>query len=421
MLVFHGKELLVNYENYVEFCKTDWQKQVLEAIRDSGGNITKAAKRLDKGRSTVSEIYGKIIRNAARQGYSPDHGMTHAVPDGYHVKGTSTLYDLDGNPKMQWVKSSLDHERQKQLIEEFTESFIKEVPPLESIPEPKKIKFDKDIIPWFQIGDAHIGMLSHEAEVGHNFDLKIAERELIKAMTLLIERSPVCERCVIQDLGDGTHYENMTATTEASGHALDADGRHPKMIRVYAKVMRAIIEKALTRFKYVDVIVNQGNHSRTNDFWMAILLEHLYKKCKRLTVLDNSSVFIPYRMGNVFVLCHHTDKCKPVQLAGVMANDFAQDWGETKYHYIDGGHVHHSQSKKELNGAIYESWNQLAPIDKYAHDKGYRSRSCLTMVERSKTYGEVGRKTVTIEEIKDILESLPAGTTANKRRDVYSV
>lgn len=411
----------MNYKDYIPFCKTDWQKQVLDAISDSDGNITKAAKSLSRGRATVSEIYGKIIKNAAMQGYSPDHGMTHAVPDGYHVKGTSTLYDFDGNPKMQWVKSGLDYERQKQIIEEFTESFIKEVPHLESIPDPQKTKFNKDIIPWFQIGDAHIGMLSHEAEVGHNFDLKIAERELIKAMTLLIDRSPVCERCVIQDLGDGTHYENMSATTEASGHALDSDGRHPKMIRVYAKVMRAIIEKALSRFKYVDVIVNQGNHSRTNDFWMVILLEHLYRDSKRLTVLNNSSVFIPYRMGNVFVLCHHTDKCKPAQLAGVMANDFAQDWGETKYHYIDGGHVHHSQSKKELNGAIYESWNQLAPIDKYAHDKGYRSRSCLTMVERSKTYGEVGRKTITIEEIKDILESLPAGTTANKRREVYSV
>lgn len=151
------------------------------------------------------------------------------------------------------------------------------------------------------------------------------------------------------------------------------------------------------------------------------MLEIAYENNPRFNILNNDSVFIPYRMGNVFVLCHHTDKCKPTQLAAVMANDFAHDWGETAYHYIDGGHVHHRQTAKELNGAIYESWNQLAPMDKYAHDGGWRSRSCLNVVLRSKTYGEKGRITITAEEIKDLLDSLPEGTTANKRRKVYTV
>jgi hypothetical protein len=47
--------------------------------------------------------------------------------------------------------------------------------------------------------------------------------------------------------GDFTHYENFTATTEASGHALDYDSRFPKMIKAYARIMRFIIDKALTK------------------------------------------------------------------------------------------------------------------------------------------------------------------------------
>ena len=34
----------------------------------------------------------------ARQGWSPEHDMTKQVPDGFHLKGTSTLYGDDGQP-----------------------------------------------------------------------------------------------------------------------------------------------------------------------------------------------------------------------------------------------------------------------------------------------------------------------------------
>jgi hypothetical protein len=182
-----------------------------------------------------------------------------------------------------------------------------------------------------------------------------------------------------------------------------------------------MIEACLTKFKYVDVIINPGNHSETNDYSSAIWLEMLYEKEPRVNILDNSCLFIPYRMGNTFVMTHHSHTCKPNKLAGVMANDFHQDWGETKYHYIDIGHVHHKNVSKEDNGAIVESFNQLAPADKHAHDHGWRSRSFLTVIRRSKTYGEKGREHLTAEEVQDRLHNLPAGTSVVKRRKVYTV
>jgi hypothetical protein len=192
----------------------------------------------------------------------------------------------------------------------------------------------------------------------------------------------------------------MSATTEASGHALDFDGRFPKMIKVYSRVMRWIVDKALTKARTVDVIINQGNHSRTNDIWMAELLRVAYGSSGRVNVLDNDNIFIGYRMGNTFVMVTHTDKCRGVdKLAGVMSTDFRQDWGETEFHYIDGGHVHHKMSSKEHPGVVYESWNILAAMDKYAHDGGWRSRQCLTVVLRSRTYGEVGRRVLPVQEV----------------------
>ena len=406
----------------LQYCETETQERTIRAVIEHG-SARKAAVALGVQRRGVDKIVNRAKSKAERHGYSPEFGINRPVPKGLKLSGLSDMRENElGKPI--WYKFSADHIAMADALADFTKAFVEDIQPLPPIEFNNPAEVSTDVIPWFQIGDAHLGMLAHEWEVGHNFDLKIAEQELQLALLTLIDRayaaSPA-ERCVIQDMGDFTHYENSSGTTEASGHALDVDGRFPKMIDVYARLMRRIIEHALSKYKYVDVIVNQGNHSRTNDQWMAVFLRHVYENTKRLHVLNNSSVFIPYRMGNTFVLCHHTDKCKPTALAGVMANDFAHDWGETKYHYIDGGHIHHSQVKKEFNGATYESWNQLAPSDKYAHDGGWRSRSCLTCVFRSKTYGESGRITITAEEIKDMIGNLEPGTTPKERRKVHTV
>ena len=375
-----------------------------------------------KSSSYVRAAQTKGKQLAIKRGYAPEYDMTHPTADGFFVKGVSTLYGDDGQVKQQWVKTNVDFESQIEMFKEAIQNVIQDYVPVASkIAEPaNSLDFDADVIPWFNIGDGHLGMLAFDHEVGQNFDLKIARSELIEALNVLIDRAPACERCVIQDMGDMTHYQDFSAQTE-SGHILDFDTRYPKMIETYHHVMRSIIEKALSKFKYVDVIINQGNHSRSNDIAMVHTLKWVYQDNQRLNVLDNSSVFIPYRMGNTFVMSHHSDKCKPNRLADVMSTDFAKDWGESFYRYIDIGHIHHRQVSKENSGVTIESWNQLAPTDKYAHDGGWRSRSCLTCVLRSKTYGETGRLTLTAEEVKDRIMNLEAGTTVQKRRYVYTV
>ena len=406
----------------LDYCETEAQTRAVSAAIELGG-YNLAAEHLGLDPSAISRTICRVIKKAERHGLAMDYEINRPVPTGLKMSGLSDMRENDlGKPI--WYKFSADLIAMQESMADFTRSFLEDFEPLPAIPFVATQDVSTDIIPWFQIGDAHLGMLAHEWEVGHNFDLKIAERELQYAMITIIDRAFAAnpsQRCVIQDLGDFTHYENSSGTTEASGHALDVDGRFPKMIDVYARLMRSIVEHAMSRYEFVDVIINQGNHSRTNDTWMATFLRHVYDKSPRLQVLNNASIFIPYRMGNTFVMCTHTDKCKPSAAAGVMAVDFAQDWGETFYHYIDGGHVHHSQIKKENNGATYESWNQLAPSDKYAHDGGWRSRSCLTCVFRSKTYGETGRVTITAEEVKDSLSKQAPGTTAATRRVVYTV
>ena len=377
---------------------TEVQKTYIDAVAEHG-SIRAAARALGLAEATIRTSLSTLRLKAALKGFSPEHDMTHTVPDTHLVKGVSSYYGSDGRLLGQWVKSRLDDEAAVRAMKDAARAFVADLPALPAPPAP--LEFSSDVIPWIQIGDAHIGMLAHEWEVGEAFNLEVAEAELLGAIDILIAEMPPVERCVINDLGDATHYDNATGTTAHSGHVLDKDGRFPVMLRVYSRVMRAIVDKALTKARHVDVIVNQGNHSRINDFWMREMLEVVYGHTGRVHVLNNDSPFIAYRMGNTLVMTHHSDKVKPRDLIGVMTTDFRSDFGATRYHYIDVGHVHHRKVAAEHPSVVVESWNNLAPNDQWAHDYGYRAKRSISVVLRSRTYGEIGRRVLPVQEVRD--------------------
>lgn len=396
---------------YEQFC-TPRQWEVLNEVWAKGSQRA-AARSLNIRQNAVSDAVRAIKRKATAQGYSPEHGLERIVPEPHIAKGHSTLDRVDKyDPEtgrttiLQWTKSDLGKQAWLDQIKDGVAAFTDGVGPLKVSAAP--LRRDKDIIPWINIGDGHLGMLAYEAQTGENFNLEIAQRELCGAISILIDEMPATERLVINDLGDFTHYENEEAVTEASGHRLDAAAFFALLIQTYSKVMRFVVEKALEKAKFVDVIVNQGNHSRKNDLWMAELLRVAYGHTGRVNVLNNDNVFIAYRMGNTFVMTHHSDKCKPARLAHVMATDFAADWGETEYRYIDIGHIHHGMILKEHPGVSVESFNTLAPKDNWAHQGGWRSRSSITVVYRSRTYGDLGRRVLPIREVRDrIIAAMP--------------
>lgn len=383
------------------------QLEFIEAI-EKHGSQSAAALALGMTRNTIFQSMARLREKAAKQHYAPEFHLNNPLPPTHQSKGFSQLVRRgEPEPLLTWYKASAKSQEIEAAIKAAAQGFIADLPQLPAPPPPRE--FSTDVIPWIQIGDAHLGMLAHDMETNENFDLKIAESELLAAIGMMIEEMPPCERCVINDLGDFTHYDNFVAQTAASGHNLDADGRFPKMLRVYSRVMRKIIEMALTKAHHVDVIINQGNHSRINDFWMRELLEVAYGYTGRVHVLNNDNVFIAYRMGSTLVMVHHSDKCPPARLVGVMTTDYRKDYGDTEFHYIDIGHIHHKMAIKEMPGVVIESWNTLAGKDNWAHSAGYRARQSLSVVLRSRTYGEIGRRTLPIEEVRSRMTRAGSG------------
>lgn len=361
----------------------------LKAEIESGKSMTEIARQYGVSERVIYKKKSKM----ARQGWSPEHDMTKEVPDGFHLKGTSTLYGDDGQPKLQWVKTNIDHQRQEELMREAIEAMADDLPRL----SPRKIprqKYRKDLMACYPIGDAHIGMRSWPKETGDMWDLAEAERIQCGAMAELVERAPVTETATIVNLGDWYHFDNMEGVTSRSGHSLDCDGRYAKMVRVGVKVIRQCIESALEKHKRVHVINVVGNHDDTGAMFLSVCLANVYEKEKRVTIDTTPSAFQYFRFGKTIVGCHHGHSCKPDRLPGVMATDRAEDWGATLYRYWWIGHVHH-QSLKDYPGVTVESFRTLAAKDAYAHWGGYRAPRDMKCIVLHEEYGEVARHTVT--------------------------
>lgn len=374
------------------YVRTDTERTTLDTIIEHG-SMTAAAKALGVNRTTVIRSVQQIQARAAVQGWSPDHDMIHTAPDTHVVRGTSTLYGEDGQPKIQWVKTDLKREAIEQAAREFIAALAEDIKPARAINPPKRE--DADLCAVYPIGDPHIGMYSWHEETGENFDLDIAASDLSAAMAEITRSTPPAETAVIVNLGDYFHADDSANRTPRGQNALDVDGRFAKVIRIGAMILVGIVQAALRRHQRVIVRNESGNHDPHSSLWLPVVLDAYFRAEPRVEVVMDPTPFWYHRHGKVLVGTTHGHGPKPKDLPGIMATDRPQDWGETEYRYWIHGHIH-SQTRHEFPGCTVESFRTLAGKDHWHTAEGYRSGRDINSLVMHREYGEVARHKVDI-------------------------
>jgi hypothetical protein len=365
------------------------QLQLLDAI-ESYGTVTAAAKALDIAERNARRMIQTLRKNAAQQGYSPEHHMTKPVPDGFVVSGVSTYYNDAGQPTGQWVKSRLDQENRLVKIREAIDDMMAEYKGKARPTKPPKT-VSEDIVVAIPIGDPHIGMYAWHEETGENFNVSIARQDLLSAMNQVIKASPSAHKCLIVNLGDFFHADNSDARTSRSGHSLDVDSRWSHVLKLGCMLMVDAVHLALKKHAEVEVINAIGNHDDHSSVMLASFLDAYFHNEPRVTVQPTVSKFNYFRFHKCLIGVTHGDTVKHMALGELMAADKAEDWGETEFRYWYVGHIHHSK-KFELRGSvIVESFRTLAAKDAWHSAQGYRSGRDLNAIVLHKDFGEVAR------------------------------
>lgn len=376
-------------EHLLKFCQTDTQRTHVQAVIDHG-SCRKAAKALGKAKSTITESLQKLQARAAQAGVG-EHYVGPQAPDGFAVRGTSTLYGPDGEVKGQWVKTRAEDERRVELAKEAIKALCEEIPRAAPAAPPKLSQ--SHLLNAYTMTDCHIGMMAWRAEGGEDWDLKIAERILTGCFQEMVSSAPTAETCVIAQLGDWLHYDSLEAVTPTNKHILDADGRFAKMVQVSIRVLRSLIDAALAKHEKVILLCAEGNHDLASSVWLRAMFGALYENEPRVEVIQSESPYYAYQHGETMLVWHHGHLKRPADLPLLAATQFSQMWGATKKRYGHLGDKHHLD-EKEHSGMIVRQHPTLAARDAYASRHGWHALRAATGITYHKEFGEVGRNTV---------------------------
>lgn len=350
----------------------------------------------------IARKYGisdRVIRirkaKLAKKGVGHGRDVSHLVPDGYKIKGTSSLVDEFGNTKLQWVKTDTDAERQVELMKAVIEGMKSEITPVAPV-KAVRAKRDDKLLNLYTVSDFHLGMLAWADESGDDWDMKIAEDLFSRWFDAAFQKAPDAGTGVINLLGDLAHFDSLDAVTPASGHVLDADTRYQKLVRYMIRMVRRVVGMALVKHKNVRLLIVQGNHDESGMIWLAEMFSTLYDNEPRVFVDTSPDVYKMVQHGKTTLFFHHGHKARFDAIEPVMIAKFRKAFGESVYSYAHVGHLHY-QKIVESRNMIVEQHRTLAAKDAYASRGGWMSGRSTNVITYSAEYGEVARLTISPE------------------------
>ena len=321
--------------------------------------------------------------------------VTQNVPDGHLIKGLSTLVDESGRTRAQWIKTGVDQDKFRMMTEAACRAAAENIPRVGPIAAPAIV--DDDLATLYTLTDCHVGMLAWGRETGEPWDLNIAEATLTDALIRMVDAAPASAVGIVNQLGDFLHFDSMMPVTPTSGHILDADSRYQKVVEVAVRILRRVVEYALTKHREVRVYMHEGNHDMTGSIWLRVLFSALYENNPRVTVERSPQPYVTFQWGKTLLGFHHGHLAKKQSLPLLFAAKFPKQWGDTTKRYIHVGHQHHVD-EKEHPGVKVIQHPTLAAADAYSARGGWFSERQAAQITYHKERGEFSRSIFLPEE-----------------------
>lgn len=236
------------------------------------------------------------------------------------------------------------------------------------------------------IFDLHIGKLAWGGETGENYDVKIACKRFMDAITTLVERSSGfnVNRILFPIGNDFFNSDNMQNTT-TRGTPQDEDLRWQKTFKLGTRLLVDGINYLKTLGLPIDILIVPGNHDFERSYYMGSFLEAWFNDDKQININNGASPRKYYRFGNTLLGFTHGNEEKEGSLPMLMANDYESKplWSETIYHEWHLGHIHRKRNVKysvtldrdtvlnEDLGVVIRYLSSLTGTEEWHHKKGF--------------------------------------------------
>jgi len=345
--------------------------------------------------STAQDEHGTVVRTFIRQ--APERELSpFNLPQGHQIKGVSALLDADGSVVQQWVKTRQGEIDPSLIAETLKAAFADWMPP--PFPVVEVPATDDDLLTIYPIADLHLGLRAVADESGADFDLDIAQERFRDTTSRLFERSPESGTALILQLGDFTHADDDLAMTPTSKNILQVSDRQLDVLKCGVQLMIDYIYHALKKHERVVVKCLKGNHDLNAWVVLYVALDQHFRDNDRVTIDGAAADYWFFRWGKNLIGAHHGHRLKQAEMAGAMAVECAEDWGQTLYRIFLHGHLHH-EWVKEVLGVRVECVRTLADVDAY-HAGKYGSGKSLISITLHKENGEDGRAKINLPPVR---------------------
>ena len=227
--------------------------------------------------------------------------------------------------------------------------------------------------------DLHYGKHAWGKETGVDYDAKIAERDLFKALDdLLNKTSWIDPEIILLPIGnDLLHIDSLDNLT-TRGTRQDVDDRQTKLFSQILYVIVKIVDKIATKTNKVYMPIIPGNHDQMSLFHLGVALEAWYRNNDRV-VVDNSPKlrkYVEYGVNLIGFSHGGRSDANSKDLPLIMAQEAKEAWGRTLHREWHTGHFHKKKQNNysagdTYNGVIVRVISSLCGTDAWHYQHGF--------------------------------------------------
>lgn len=221
------------------------------------------------------------------------------------------------------------------------------------------------------VADLHYGLLAKD-NLSENYNMEIARKRFIQIIEDVISKKGYnegVEKVILLVGNDFLNADNLQGTTSRHFTPQDQETNWYEMITSATEMLIEGIEKLRPAFINVEVINVKGNHDEMSMFGIMQTLNAYYKTSQHVVINTNSRFRQYIRYGNNLICASHNEKMN--EIGKIMAAESGKDWGETTYHQVLLGHLHHRRELADDFGVDVYGLPTVSGASAWSASQGY--------------------------------------------------